>query len=356
MNHRENLIKAWRFQNPESIPITVGLTWLNWGQHGYDLQQFDSIISSHKILFPNYKKGDIYNNSAPLKDRPDMVKGNKYTDGWGCVWETVCNGMVGTVTHHPLADWLAFDTFQPPDPAKHDGLLEIDWQKLKKDRAQASLNNEFFALGIPRGHTLLRAQDLRGYENLIFDMADDKPEFVKLLAMIETFNVSLIKRFAELKPDAIMIPEDLGMQTTPMVSPAMFKKYFKPIYKNMTAPIKQKGIIVHEHSDGFIIPLIDDLVECGGDVINLQDLVNGIDELEKNVKGRMAIDLDIDRQSVTVNGSEKDIDDLIHQEVEKLSSPEGGLSLIYQPWPPTLLKNMDAVFTAMEKYSKYHQK
>jgi hypothetical protein len=98
---------------------------------------------------------------------------------------------------------------------------------------------------------------------------------------------------------------------------------------------------------------VDDIIRTGGDVLNLQDLVNGLDNIARHVKGRVAIDLDIDRQSITVNGSPRDIDDHIRECVAKLGSPEGGLSLCYQPWPPTPTRNLDAVFTAMEKYRGY---
>jgi len=81
----------------------------------------------------------------------------------------------------------------------------------------------------------------------------------------------------------------------------------------------------------------------------MQDLVNGIDDMAAHVKGRIAIDLDIDWQSITVNGTPKEIDDHIRECVVKLSAPEGGLSLVYQPWPPTPVANMDAALTAMER-------
>jgi uroporphyrinogen decarboxylase len=355
MTNRENLLKAYRFQKPEFIPISAGLPYLDWAEHGYDPEELEAIIMSHPVLFPNYKKGSIYANYECLpKTRPDLVKGNKYKDGWGCIWETVCTGMVGAVTHHPLADWSEFDNYIAPASAENDGLCDIDWNKIRLSTEQARASGSAVGFAIPHGHTFLRIQDIRGYENVIFDMVDKSANFLKLLGMIEQFNVELVNRYIELEPDIIMIPEDLGMQSTPMLSPEMFNEYFKPVYLSMTKPIKDAGIIVHEHSDGFILPLIDDLVDCGGDVINMQDLVNGIDNIAVQVKGRMAIDLDIDRQSVTVNGSAQDIDDLIHEEVSKLGSKEGGLSLTYQPWPPTPAKNMDAVFTAMEKYSTYY--
>jgi len=195
---------------------------------------------------------------------------------------------------------------------------------------------------------------LRGYQNFILDIMDDSPEVRILIGIVEKFNLELIKRFISLQPDMITIAEDLGMQSSPMISPDLFKKYIKPVYMKMTTPVKQAGIIVHEHSDGYIMDLMDDLIECGGDVINMQDLVNGINNLAKHVKGRIAIDLDIDRQSVTVDGTPKDIDAHIKECVVKLGSPEGGLSLCYQPWPPTPLANIQAVCDAMERYCTYY--
>ena len=78
------------------------------------------------------------------------------------------------------------------------------------------------------------------------------------------------------------------------------------------------------------------------------------DDIARHVKGRVAIDLDIGRQNVTVTGSPKDIDDLISEAVMKLGSPEGGLSMVYYPIPPTPIENIRAVYDALEKYCTYY--
>jgi len=131
----------------------------------------------------------------------------------------------------------------------------------------------------------------------------------------------------------------------------LFRKYIKPIYCDLMKPILERNVLIHQHCDGYILDLVDDLIDCGCHIINLQDLVNGIGNIQKCLKGRVAIDLDIDRQKVTVAGNARDIDDLLREAVEKLDSPAGGLSLCYSPWPPTPIENIRAVFDAMEKYS-----
>ena len=210
-----------------------------------------------------------------------------------------------------------------------------------------------FAVGLPHGHTFLRLQDLRGYENLIFDMHDENPNFIKLLEMLTNFNCSYINKCVAVKPDLICIPEDLGTQTSTMLSPEMFKKYIKPVYIAINNIINEPDIVSYMHCDGYVLPIIDDLIECGVSVLNIQDIVNGIDEIAQHVKGRVAIDLDIDRQSVTVQGSVADIDNLICESVSKLAHNSGGLSLVYYPYPPVATRNIEAVFRAMEKHSKW---
>lgn len=352
MEDKENLIRAWRRKTPQWIPISSGLPWLDYESFGYDTKELERICRKHTILFPNYQEGTLKKNyEAVFVNRPDMVKGSHWEDAWGCVWETAVTGMVGAVTRHPLENWEAFENFHCPDPDCTDGISKIDWDSLKAAARHTDREKNFFGLGLPHGHTFLRVQDLRGYVNFISDMADEDPRIDALLDLVCDFNVQLIQRFIALKPDSIGIPEDLGMQNSPMLSPAQFNQYIAPRYHRMTRPIKEAGIIVHEHSDGYIMDLMDDIIATGGDVINMQDLVNGIDNIQSYVKGRISIDLDIDRQNITVFGTPKDIDDHIRECVTKLGSKEGGLSLTYQPWPPVSPENLDAVFTSLEKYA-----
>jgi hypothetical protein len=354
MNERDNRLRAYRFQRPEWIPFSSGLPYLDWAALGYDEAELERICLDHPRICPGFAPGGIRRNrEMVLEQRPYLVAGNRYVDGWGCAWETLMTGMVGGVTSHALISWDYLPQLRSPDPDSSDGMLPLDWDKLRGCREEARRCDGLFCAGLPHGHTFLRLQDLRGYENLLMDMSDEEPRLDGLIEKVTLFNCELVRRFIALEPDMIHIPEDLGMQHSPMLSARRFHRYIAPAYHRITAPIKAAGILVHEHSDGFILPLLDDIIACGGDVLNLQDLVNGIDNIARHVKGRIAVDLDIDRQNVTVSGSPKDVDDHIHHCVAKLGSPEGGLTLCYQPWPPTPARNIRAVFEAFEKYRTY---
>ena len=138
-----------------------------------------------------------------------------------------------------------------------------------------------------------------------------------------------------------------------MLSPAYFQKYIKPSYRRLMQPALDAGVIVHMHSDGDIRLLVDDLLDDGVQVVNLQDLVNGIDWIAQRFRGKTCVELDIDRQHVTVSGTPADIDALIRREVAAIGTPAGGLAMIFGLYPGTPLENVAALMDAMEKYAGY---
>ena len=136
-----------------------------------------------------------------------------------------------------------------------------------------------------------------------------------------------------------------------MLSPGLFREYIKPSYQRLFKTARDAGCIVHVHADGDLRVLAADLLECGVNVINLQDLVNGIDWMKENLVGKVCIDLDIDRQNITVHGTPAQVDALIRETIETLDGRNGGLMLIYGLYPGTPLENAHAVADAMERYA-----
>ena len=345
----DNLLRAIRFEKPDYIPTTFHISPACYNAYPRDAL-FD-LMEGHRFLFPGFKRPDadwaLQFGRGARKDEP-------YTDAFGCVWTTSTDGIFGTVTKHPLADWAAFKAWRCPDPEKDNGIYPIDWAAEKCRIDGEKTTGRTVSASLWHGHTFLRLCDLRGYENLLFDFADEDPRIFKLIERLEWFNTEIVKRYLSFGVDIMGYPEDLGMQTGPMLSPQQFKKYIKSVYQRMMKPARDKGAAVHMHSDGDIRLLADDLVEGGVEVINLQDLVNGIDWIAKRFAGKVCIELDIDRQSITAQGTPAQIDALIREEVEKLGSRQGGLMMVFGLYPGTPLKNIAALMDAMEKYATYY--
>ncbi len=344
--HREAALRSIRFERPAFIPMAFVINDACYA--AYDADALNELIDTHPLLFPDGVR-------RPSGFAPNARANQPYKDDFGCTWFTAVDGIVGTVLKHPLEDWAAYDTYRLPDPETSYGLCPIHWPTFERERAEERARGELTVATLRHGHTFLQLCDLRGYENLLFDMMDEEPLLDDLLEKLTVFNLRQIEHFLAAEVDMVGIPEDLGMQRGPMLGVEQFRRYILPAYRRLIEPARRAGCLVHMHSDGDIRLLADDLMMDGVDVLNLQDLVNGIDWIGARYRGRRCIELDVDRQSVTPFGTPKEIDALIRREVETIGCREGGLMMIYGLYPCVPLANVKAVMDAMERYATLYQ-
>lgn len=348
LSERENYIRNARMTGPEWIPCHVSISGASWNQLREDLED---VLVRHPILFPGFEKGRRdYEEWDP---GPAHRGGERFTDAWGCVWRCEIDGIEGIVEGHPLEDWAKLESYAPPDPLVQGDRGPANWDAARKRVADAKKCGALTAGGVPHGFLFMRLYYLRGFENLMLDFASDAPQLPRLIEMLVEHNRTIVNEWLSMGVDVMNFADDLGSQTASFIGPATFRKWITPAYRRLMQPCRQAGAIVALHSDGYVMDLMDEFIEAGVDVINPQDLCNGIEALARHVKGRICIRLDVDRQKIVPFGTRKDIRDLIEEEVRRLGSPQGGLELICGIYPPTPAENVDAVCSAMEEFRTY---
>jgi uroporphyrinogen-III decarboxylase len=181
------------------------------------------------------------------------------------------------------------------------------------------------------------------------DFAEEPPELQKLIDIVLDYNMGEIERELAKKPFMISFGDDLGAQTALPISPAKWRKYLKPCFARMYGRCRDAGSYVYMHTDGHILPIIKDLIDCGVNVVNPQIRANGVEGLARECKGKICMNLDLDRQMFPFC-SPSDIDTHVREVVEKLGSPEGGLWLSAECGPDVPLANIDAICAAVERY------
>ena len=347
MNFRENFIRTITFNYPQWLHYDIHINPAMWAVYKEELEE---VVLKYPSVFRDYKKGSVdYNN---MHFSADKLDDNFVTDIWGCRWHYPLRYMDGAVIGHPLEDISKLDAFpQPPSPVPE--LTESQWEDEIRRVKEAKARGEIVSGGTEHGFLFLRHTYLRGFDNAMLDYADEDAHenLGRIYDMIIAHNMKIVEYNIRRGSDYMQFAEDLGTQTGTIVSPETFRKWIKPAYAALMQPCKKAGMYIGQHSDGKTLDILEDQIEAGVDVVNPQDLCNGIDELARRIKGRACINLDIDRQSVLPYGSPKDIDDLIHEEMEKLGAPEGGLMFICGLYPPTPMKNVEALAKAMIKYS-----
>lgn len=347
---RDNLLRAIRFEKPDYIPMTFHINAACWNH--YDQNALLDLMEDHPFLFPDFQRP-----STPLKLEYDANarSGVPYVDDFGCEWQTAMDGIVGSVHVHPLEDMSRYADYRFPDPEHSTGLGPIDWAEFEADVArQKSLGLMTYG-DLRHGHTFQQLSDIRGYMDALMDLSDEDPDILELLDRLCEFNLAQIRHFLKADVDIVRIPEDLGMQIGPMISPSLFRQHIKPLYQRMLEPVRKAGKIIHMHSDGDIRALVDDIIEGGVDIINLQDLVNGVSWIGEKFRGKTCVDLDIDRQKITPFGTPAEIDDHIRHCIETVGCQNGGLMMIYGLYPGVPLENVRALMDAMTRYAGFYR-
>jgi len=348
LSHRENFLRNARREGPEWMPVTVALSGATWNQLQGDLEE---VCERHPTIFPGFEKGS--RDFARIEEEVVYTPGASLTDAWGCVWEFPIDGLEGIVSGHPLADWSAFGTYQPPDPLTQGDRGPVDWAASLEGVRQAKAAGHLTSGGTPHGYLFMRLYYLRGFENLMLDLATGEPRLQQLIDLLVEHNLVIVQQWLSAGVDVIEFAEDLGTQTASCIGPKHFRRWITPAYSKLMQPAHESSALVGLHSDGYIMDLMDELLVAGVDIINPQDLCNGIEDLAREVKGRACIRLDIDRQTIVPFGTRSEIRGLIEEEVRKLGSPRGGLEMIAGIYPPTPAENVDALCGAMEEFRTY---
>jgi len=166
------------------------------------------------------------------------------------------------MVHHPLADIRDPAEFEMPDCSREDRYTGV--------RTMIEEYGEDYGIMAAVACTLFElAWYLRGLERVLMDLADNKDfahaYFDKLLGWIEGAGRKLVS----LGVDVIFIGDDVGAQNRMLISPAAFREFLKPRYARLFEEWKRinpNGKIAF-HSDGYIYPIIADLVEIGLDIL-----------------------------------------------------------------------------------------
>ena len=174
------------------------------------------------------------------------------------------------------------------------------------------------------------AWHLTGMEKYMMAFAMEE-QWVELLNdRAEAWTLGLARQLVELGVDAIWFGEDLGTQTSMLISPEMWRARLKPRYVRLIGKLREINPDVHVimHSDGAVAPLIDDFIEMGIDVYNpVQPNVPGSDpeELVERYGGRICFFGGIDQQELLPSGDFATLENELRRRAEVMGRDGGYL-------------------------------
>ena len=156
---------------------------------------------------------------------------------------------------------------------------------------------------------------LRGFENAMQDFLIEPDGFAALMDRIMDFECDLMRMAARHGFHGIHFADDWGTQSGMMISPALWRKLFKPRYARQFALAHKLGLHTWYHCCGEFLPIMEDFHEIGVDVLNIsQPNVNDIAEVGRRLRGRQCFMMPISYQTVSIRGTPQEI----HAEARRL--------------------------------------
>lgn len=91
--------------------------------------------------------------------------------------------------------------------------------------------------------------------------------------------------------DFVFMPNDVAFNAGPFISPRDFAEFVTPYWARQVARVKDRGALAFIHTDGQIMPLLDQLVELGAHCLQSIDPMAGVDivEVKRITYGRLAL-------------------------------------------------------------------
>jgi len=208
-------------------------------------------------------------------------------------------------------------------------------------------------------HLFAAGQSLRGFENFMVDLAADKPMAHRLLERQLEAYLPRIERYCRaVGPyvQVILVNDDLGTQSGPQISPALYREMIKPYHRKLWRTIKEKsGKPLLLHSCGSVVELIPDLIELGIDSLNpIQVSAEGMDT--RKLKKEFGRDLTFwgggcDTQRILPHGSVQEVKDEVRRRIDDLA-PGGGFVFcqVHNILADVPVENILAMYEAVKAY------
>jgi uroporphyrinogen decarboxylase len=391
MTSRERVIAALQHREPDRVPIDCGGTLSSISQFAYrrllrhlGLGHLESSIvindGTQQLAVPQDEVlkiigADVRHIQAGAPDgfEPITISGNPndvyaeyasggeqhaFQDEWGVVWRRAA--YYYDMVKHPLAEatlegMKAYRFPDPENPGRFRGLNE---------KAKALYENTSYAIHADQGSggILEMALWTRGFEEFYMDLASKSPFADILLDRVLEYLMAFYDKYLEsMKPyvQIVSIGDDYAMQDRLLISPTMWREMVKPRYARLLQFIKSKAdVYCFHHSCGAIVPIVDDLIEIGVDVLNpTQPRAKGMwdsRELKKRFGDRITFHGGIDEQQILPHGTPEQVEEEVKRRVSGFG-PGGGYVLaaahnVQADVPP---ENILAMYKSAQKYGQY---
>jgi uroporphyrinogen decarboxylase len=366
MNSKERLLRAFRKKegNPDRVPLQFDLCRKHIETFGkklgimpdYALSYYEDLtyrISANEIRTRMGSDVVVVGGTVPQDYRPEVVRDDITRNEFGMHMKPTA--LYVEVVKCPLENAMTpadIENYSFPDP----------YAKGRFEKARHDIDRfgrDYFVIGDVEISLFEMAWHLTGLEKYMVAMLCEEPWLELLNDRVEEWSTGLAIQLVRAGVDAIWLGEDLGSQTSTLISPEEWRIKFKPRHKRMIEKLRKENsnLIIIMHSDGAVAPLIDDFTEIGVDVYNpVQPNVPGSDprELKERYGKKISFFGGIDQQELLPSGDFEKIRNEIRDRIHILGRDRGYLlapAHIIQP--DVSPETIEIMIESVKEFGKY---
>ena len=276
-----------------------------------------------------------------------------FHDEWGVGYLPI--GPYNERVGHPLSEATLddLDSFvwpNPDDPGRVQGLRE-EAQHLY-ETTDYCLSAGHISAGIFQD-----CWNLCGMERFMQDLALDRAFAEALLARVTAIHCRMWENFLDAVGDYVDIVEtadDLAGQSGMLIAPRMYREIIKPYHAALNETIRSKtDAKIFYHSCGAIMPVIEDLIEIGVNVLNpIQPLPGLMDPavLRERFGKRLVFHGGLDVQTLLPNGTPADVEAHVNRYLDTLGPERYIMAPANSIQPGTPPENIVAAYDTANTY------
>lgn len=200
-----------------------------------------------------------------------------------------------------------------------------------------------------------------GFSNGLMALAEEPEECEELFAYLADFYIGYAERIIDyIKPDIYALTDDIASFRNPFISPALYRRLLKPLYKRQAALAVERGIPIDMHCCGRCEDFIDDWIEIGVNAWQPAQVTNNLLEIKKKYGRKLVIcgGFDMTDELADPNCPREKIEEAVVATIDKLA-PGGGYCFygnFLGSDPVNLQKNRWATQKAREYGADYYGK
>jgi uroporphyrinogen decarboxylase len=276
MNARDNFQRMMNHNSPRWLPLMLPMTT----PVADELQQRKGTrnpADAYGLDFDHTSASPRYNPEGWLEAYRRLgiaIPSHHRIDTFGELWEVPPRETLGKATHlcrmlHPLS---TLESLSQVESLPWPNMVDPSIAAKVRDAVTAGRQRGRAVVGWQACSVFEHAWYLRGMDELFMDLIEGREIGTWLLDYFMERSILAGRTMAQAGVDVIALGDDIGMQQQMLMDPNFWREHLKPRLARIIDAVvhadPQHRPWIYYHSDGNVMPVVDDLIEIGVDILN----------------------------------------------------------------------------------------